>query len=394
MSGSEFPAFSVDEYRARLDAVRQRMQREGLDSLIASNPAHMCYLTGYDGWSFYVHQCVIVSLELAEPLWVGRMMDANAARVTTWLGDDSIVGYPDDYVQSREKHPMDFIAELMRRRGLGGARLGVEKDSYYFTAGSMEHLAAGLPDATLLDATTLVAWVKCIKSEAELRLMREAARITEKTMAAAIDAVRPGVRQCDAAAAILAAQVSGHADAGGDYPAIMPMLPSGVGTSTPHLTWTDLPFREGEATILELAGVRRRYHCPMSRTVHLGPPPAKLADTAKVVVEGLNTAIAAARPGAVCEEVEAAWRAVISRHGIVKESRLGYSCGLAYPPDWGEGTLSLRPGDRTALEPGMTVHVMPGIWLDDWGVEISECVEIREDGARRLCEFPQGLVVK
>jgi Xaa-Pro aminopeptidase len=73
---------------------------------------------------------------------------------------------------------------------------------------------------------------------------------------------------------------------------------------------------------------------------------------------------------------------------------MGYSCGLAYPPDWGEGTLSLRPGDRTELEPGMTIHVMPGVWLDDWGIEISECVHITPDGARRLCNFPQPLIVK
>jgi ectoine utilization protein EutD len=394
MSGHDFPAFSIDEYQARLARVRTRMQAGGLDALITTNPANMGYLTGYDGWSFYVHQCVIVALALDEPIWVGRGMDANAARVTTWLSDNSIVGYPDDYVQSLERHPMDFVADLMKSRSIGAGNIGVEKDGYYFTAGSMEHLLAGLPYASFHDTTKLIAWVKCVKSEAELAMMRDAARIIEKTMAVAIDMVRPGVRQCDAAAAILKAQVEGHADAGGDYPAIMPMLPSGVGTSTPHLTWTDAPFRTGEATILELAGVRRRYHCPMARTVHLGPPPARLADTAKVVVEGLNTAIAAARPGVACEEVEAAWRAVISRHGIVKDSRMGYSCGLAYPPDWGEGTLSLRPGDRTELEPGMTIHVMPGVWLDDWGIEISECVHITPDGARRLCNFPQPLIVK
>jgi len=394
MSANQYMAFPVQEYRARLDRVRRAMEARGLDAVLTTNPAHMCYVTGYDGWSFYVHQCVIVALALDEPIWVGRGMDANAARVTTWLSEDSIVGYPDEYVQSLERHPMDFVCGLMAARGIGGGRIGVEKDGSYFTAAAMEHLCAGLPGARFEDATKLIAWVKCVKSEAELALMRDAARILEKTMTVAIDMVRPGVRQCDAAAAILGAQVAGLPEAGGDYPAIMPMLPSGIGTSTPHLTWTDEPFREGEATILELAGVRRRYHCPMARTVHLGPPPAKLADTAQVVVEGLNTAIAAARPGAACEEVEAAWRGVISRHGIVKDSRMGYSCGLAYPPDWGEGTLSLRPGDRTVLEPGMTIHVMPGVWLDDWGIEISECVEITPTGARRFCDFPQPLITK
>ena len=102
----------------------------------------------------------------------------------------------------------------------------------------------------------------------------------------------------------------------------------------------------------------------------------------------------AAKPGVTCEEVEAAWRATIERHGIVKESRIGYSAGLNYPPDWGEHTVSLRPGDKTVLEPDMTIHMIPGIWMDDWGVEISECFRVTETGHEKFCDFPQELVVK
>jgi Xaa-Pro aminopeptidase len=105
---------------------------------------------------------------------------------------------------------------------------------------------------------------------------------------------------------------------GGDYTAFVPMLPTGRGTSTPHLTWTDEPYKTGEATILELGAARHRYHCPQARTVFLGKPPQKIADTAKVVVEGIAAALDAAKPGATGHEVEAAWRAVISRHGIVE----------------------------------------------------------------------------
>jgi len=56
--------------------------------------------------------------------------------------------------------------------------------------------------------------------------------------------------------------------------------------------------------------------------------------------------------------------------------------------------LSLRPGDRTLLEPDMTLHVIPGVWLDDWGIEISECIHITENGARPFCNFPRELFVK
>ncbi len=387
-------AFEPTEYGQRLDRVRHAMQQAGVDIHVATHPANMCYLTGYDGWSFYVHQLVLVVADEPEPFWIGRKMDAAAARVTTHLGEDHIHGYPDDYVQSTVKHPMDYVADFLRERGWHNRRIGVEMDSYYYTAACHATLTRQLPDARFENTTTLVNWVRCVKSAAELEYMRRAARIIERTMQTALDNVRPGVRQCDAAGEIYRTALRGTEDFGGDYPSIVPLLPTGVGTSTPHLTWSDAPFREGEATILELAGVHRRYHCPMARTVHLGKPPRKLADTASIVVEGLNEALAAARPGVTCEEVEAAWRHSIERHGIVKDSRLGYSTGLNYPPDWGEGTLSLRPGDRTVLEPNMTIHMIPGLWMDDWGIEISEAFLVTEDGAQTLADFPRQLFVK
>ncbi len=386
--------FPPGEYQQRIDKTRASMSERGIDILLSTNPANMGYLTGYDGWSFYVHQLIVLSQDAAQPLWIGRGMDANAAKVTTYLDHDNILGYPDDYVQSTIKHPMNFVADLLASKGWDRGTIGVEMDTYYFTAACYQNLARDLPNATLVDAGTLVNWVRVIKSSNELEYMRQAARIIEKTMRTGVDMVNPGVRQCDAVAAIYASMVSGTREFGGDYSSICPMLPTGVGTSTPHLTWTDEPFKSGEATILELAGVRRRYHCPMARTVHLGKPPQRLADTAEVVIEGLANAIAAAKPGVVCEDVEAAWRRTIERHGIVKESRIGYSTGLNYPPDWGEGTLSLRPGDRTVLEPDMTLHVIPGVWLDDWGIEISECIHITENGARPFCDFPRELFVK
>ena len=388
------PAFEAAEYRERQAKTKARMAAEGIDVLLASDPANMCYLSGYDGWSFYVHQLLVVALDADAPIWIGRGMDAGAAKVTTYLAHDDIVGYPDDYVQSTEKHPMDYVAGVLEARGWGGLRIGVEKDAYYFTAACLASLERNLPNATFVDATGLANWVRIVKSPAELEYMRRAARIVERVMATAFDAVSPGVRQCDAAAAIYQAEISGTPEFGGDYTALVPMLPSGVGTSTPHLTWTDAPFVEGEATILELAGCHRRYHCPMARTVFLGTPPRKVADTAAVVVEGLEAALDAVEPGMTAEAVEAVWRATIARHGIVKDSRIGYSTGLNYPPDWGEHTISLRPGDKTVLEPNMTLHMIPGVWFDDWGIEISECFRVTETGAEPLADVPRELFVK
>jgi ectoine hydrolase len=387
------PPFDRSEYADRLRRTRERMAAAGIDVLIATDPANMNYLTGYDGWSFYTPQGVVVGAD-GDPLLYTRLMDANGARVTTYLDDDHILGFPDHYVQQPGRHPNDWVAEQLRARGLGTGTVALEMDSYYFTARAYEAFRAGLPDARLVDSAELVNWVRSVKSPAELAVMREAARIMERVMAVGIDAVRPGVRQCDAVAAIYDAGIRGTEEYGGEYTSFVPMLPTGIGTSTPHLTWSDRPFTTGEATILELGACRHRYHVPMARTVYLGTPPARLADTAEIVTEGLEAALAAVRPGVTCESIEAAWRAVITRHGLSKESRIGYSVGLNYPPDWGEHTMSLRPGDTTLLEADMTFHIILGMWMDDWGYELSETFRVTPAGAECFTSHPRRLVVK
>lgn len=370
------------------------MAISGYDVFITSNPANMNYLTGYDGWSFYTPQLVALGQAETEPICIVRGIDRPGGFVTTYLSEENMIGYPDHYVQAEDKHPMDWIGSVLVERGLGTGRIGIDMDAYYYSARAHEALRSAMPNAQFEDSKNLVNWVRIIKSPTEIGYMRNAARLIELAMQAGIDAINPGVRQCDAVADIYNAQVRGTPEFGGEYTSIVPMLPTGVGTTTPHLTWNSEPFKQGEATILELAGCRNRYHCPMSRTVHLGPPPERMADVAKVAVEALNVAIETMQPGVTCESVHAAWNNVVSRHGIIKESRMGYSTGLNYPPDWGEHTLSIRPGDTTELLPGMTIHVMPGIWLDDWGVEISETVLVTESGAEKFCDFPQDLVVK
>ena len=82
------------------------------------------------------------------------------------------------------------------------------------------------------------------------------------------------------------------------------------------------------------------------------------------------------------------------KHGIVKDSRTGYPIGVSYPPDWGERTFSLRPGDKTVLRENMTLHFMTGLWMEDWGFEITESIRITQTGHECLADVPRKMVVK
>ena len=387
------PAFEKAEYEIRISKVRKSMDEKNIEVLIVTDPSNMAWLTGYDGWSFYVHQCVVLSLE-REPFWYGRGMDANGAKLTVFMQHENIIGYPDDYVQNPEKHPMDYLSEILTEKNWAQKTIGVEKDNYYFSASCLESLQRNLVQANFVDSTGLVNWQRTVKSPRELEFMRKAAKIVEKMHARIFEVMEPGMRKNDLVAEIYHSGITGTEDGGGDYAAIVPMTPTGADASAPHLTWDDQPIPNNSGTFFEIAGCYRRYHCPLSRTIYLGQPPQKYLDVEKAVLEGIEAGLEAAKPGNFAEDIEAAWRKTIAKYGFEKESRCGYAIGLSYPPDWGERTVSFRKGDKTVLEPNMTFHFMPALWFDDWGLETTESIVITDSGVETLANVPRKLFVK
>jgi len=386
--------FEDGEYLDRITRAKRRMEEAGIELLLVASPANQFWLTGYDGCSYYTPQMVVLAIDEERPLWYGRKMDAVGARFTVFMGEDHIVPYPDEYVASRERHPMQFLASLIRDRGWGARRIGVEMDDYYYTARWHAVLTSSLPDAMFLDAFLLVNWARMRKSPQELQYMAEAGEISSASMRAAVEACEVGERQCDVMAALYKVTIGGTDRIGGTFPCKPPNAMVGELCSAPHLSWTDEPLQRNDIYYIEQGGVRHRYHVPLSRCVYLGEPTGKMLDTVSVIVEGLEAALEAVRPGAPCEDVEAAWRRVISRHGIEKDSRIGYPVGIGYPPTWGELTCSFRQGDRTVIEPGMTFHCIPAIWLDHYGLVVSETFAVTDRGARMLTDTPRRLFVK
>ena len=385
--------FSKSEFQQRVADVKQRMDAAGFDLLICQDPASMNWLTGFDGWSFYTPQAVLVHQEEDTPLWFGRAQDAKSAHITTDIPADNIISFSEPLVHHSEKHPFDELCDLLKSRGWDKARIGVEFDAHYYTARAHHHIVTGLPDAKISDCRELVNWARLVKSEAELVYMREAGRIVTDTMDKAIERLKPGTRQFEVIADVYHTQVTGFDNKFGDYTSLCPLIQVGEGTSTPHLTWTDEPIPDSGLIVMEIGAARRHYHAPLTRTMHIGKPPQDIATLAEVIVEGGDIALDMAKPGVTCEEVEAVWQRTLNKHGFKKESRVGYSIGLNYPPDWGERTASLRPGDKTVLQAGMCFHFQSGVWLDDFGAAVSEPFVVTESGGERLSNVSRELIV-
>ncbi|UOQ56916.1 Xaa-Pro peptidase family protein [Leucobacter allii] len=382
------------ELDARLERVRAAMRGAELDGLLVADPANIFYLSGYNAWSFYTPQLLFVPLE-GEPVLAMREMDALGAHRTAIRYADGVLGYPEPLVHRPDTHPMVWVAEQLRERGHARrGRIGFEGDAHFFAVRSYLALREGIPEWDLVESRELVNWVRLVKSDFEIGEMRAAGRVASAAMRAAVDAIEEGVPLYELAARVQAAQARGVAGADGDYPAIVPMFLYGDGADTPHLTWTDERFGADTAVSIELAGAHHRYHAPLARTVALGRPSPELERLAAVTVEGLDAALAVLEPGRTPADAHAAFSRVLAGHGLEKRSRLGYSIGIGFPPDWGERTVSLRADDRTELRENMTFHVIAGMWMTGYGFEASESVRVAPGGADVLTDAPRRLIVK
>jgi ectoine hydrolase len=289
---------------------------------------------------------------------------------------------------------MEHLSMVIADRGWSKARIGLEMDNYWFSAKAYTTLCKACTDSNLFDATGLVNWQRSVKSDYEVAFIRKAAKIVDAMHAKVFELVEPGLRKNVLIAEVQKQAILGIEGNWGDYAAFVPMTPSGLDATAPHLTWDDRPFKKDEGTFFELGGCYRRYHAPLSRTVYLGNPPQKFLDAEKAVLEATSAGFEKAKPGKTCGEVADAFFVELKRHGFEKDSRAGYSIGLSYPPDWGERTMSIRRGDKTVLEANMTLHFMPALWLDDGGLELSETILITPQGAECLCHTPRKLMIK
>ena len=387
-------SFSKNEYKDRLKKVQLSMQEKGIELLISQDTANINYLTGYDAWSFYYTQCVIVHINADEPICFVRAQDAGGAFIKTYLKKENIIIYDEKYIHTWPLHPYDALVHLIKKNKWDKLNIGVEMDAHYFTAYCYEKLKQGLPNASIIDSERLVNWVRFVKSDAEIDFMKKAAVISENAMRTAMEIINPGIRQCDAVAEIQKSLFKGTSEYGGEYASITTLLPTGKGTSASHLTASDDKFKKGEATVVELSGTYKRYHAPMARTVNLGKPEKKKIDAMNATNEALEAGIAASKPGNTANDVAQNFWNVLDKYNIKKESRTGYSIGIGYPPDWGEHTINISKEDMTILKPNVCYHMIAVMQFGDWGVEASESIRITEDGNELLCNFSRDLHVK
>ncbi|TIU01138.1 MAG: aminopeptidase P family protein, partial [Mesorhizobium sp.] len=364
-------AFPRAEYLRRLSVVKAEMEKREIDALLVSTSADITYLSGYTAKSGYIPEALIVSLKDEEPTFVTRRCDAPGAVHQMFFDSNRVIGYPEALIANPDKDGYDAIIDFLHEGGLAG-RVGMEIKS--LRPESVEKFRTRMPDAKIVDFSKAVAWIRLIKSDLEIAMMREAAAITDAGMLRAVEVIRPGVREADAAAEIISTLIRG---ANGKPSTDLShfLLCASPRSSTPHIRWAEDVFHDGSQINLEFSGVRHGYTSGLMRTLSIGKSSEQLRRVHEGEVAGLEAALAAVKPGATCAEVAMAFNKTLKKHGFAKETRCGYAQGI----EWLEPTASLKEDDLTVLRPNMTFHLMLGNWIDeDFGYVISESFRVTE----------------
>ncbi|RMC62468.1 M24 family metallopeptidase [Sinorhizobium meliloti] len=378
-------AFPRTEHLRRLASLKLEMSRREIDALVVTEQHNITYLTGYTAVSAYVPQGLVVLAHQEEPVFILRPMDAIAAIHQCFMERDKIIAYPEALIANPEKDGYDVIIDYLAENGLAKRGIGIEANS--LPAQAAEKFRKRLPGASILDCTSAVTWIRLIKSDLEIEVMREAAEITAAAMQRAAEVIRPGVHEADAAAELFATLIRGVKGKPGTGIEVIQMCSSPL-TGTAHVMWRDDVFRDGSQINLELAGNRHGYAAAIMRTYSIGAPSERLRRVHDIQVAGLEAALDAVRPGRTCSDVANAFHRTIEKQGLRKESRCGYPIGIG----WLEASASLRDGDMTELKPNMTFHLMLGNWIDeDFGYVISETIRVTESGVEVITNVPRKI---
>lgn len=392
-SGYELPmrehdrlAFSLGEFVRRYDRIQAAMADQGLDALLVRSPENITYFSGYETPGYYKYQCIVVPRE-AEPVFVVRDFEWLNVPEFAWVNRIAKV-YDWD-------HPPMVTVDMLRQLGLAsGKRIGVEKQNFFYTVDEHETLVRGLPDAEFVDATQILQDARMIKSEEEIEAMRRSAHLVDLAMTAGWEATRPGASGDEINAVVNKVLFEN----GGEYMGLPPFVLVGDRACLPHQTGGPNRLADNDLMYFEISASTRRYTAALMRTIFVGEPKDEWRRAAEASIAAVDKALEVIKPGAIPHDVDVAARAVTEKAGFGEyfRSRVGYSIGASYAPDWGEGEIiSLREQEYRPLEPGMTFHTLQ-LYLKyrEYGIGFSESIVVTPDGCERLSRLGRDVVIK
>ncbi|MBO9101536.1 MULTISPECIES: M24 family metallopeptidase [unclassified Rhizobium] len=376
-------SFPESEFKARQDRARVAIAAAGHRALIVTTPENIFWLTGRQTAGYFAFQALVMPVEGEATLLV-RQLELVGSIANTWLND--IVVYQDG------EAPAAVLAEVLRERGIH--RPAIELGGWFLPPVLADEISLRTGGNALIDGSGIIAPLRAVKSPAELAAIRLAATYAQAGIAAGIAACGAGTDENAIAAAMLDAATR----AGSEAMAMEPLVSSGPRSGLPHMTWRRRRLEVGDPVFLELAGSHARYHAALMRLVWIGGPPVEARRMMDCSLHALEAALHEVRPGVPCSAAHEAAQRVIDDGGYTAafRKRIGYSMGVAFAPDWGEGgMLSLFSGVDRIIEPGMVFHLPATLRsYGVWTVGASETVIVTEEGCEPLSTLSRDLTIR
>ena len=368
-------------------------REEGLDALIATSPENVTYSSGYWALSQWIRrgpQTYVVLpveyLERARVIAATSLIDLLADQ-DVWIGDVQRFGFFQcnranaltellDVDQARlydleaDASAMEALKRAIRELGLEAARIGL--DELGLLPGAWEDLQDSFPRATLIKASEHLRRIRAIKTEAEISRLRQAAQITERSIAAALDIARPGATERELARAFHMQTVQEDA---------MPVLGCigfGPRGAMPNVQPSDRVLGQGDVIRFDVGGRFEHYRADIARNAVLGAPCERTRVYHDALHAGVTEALAMIRPGVRATDVfETAVQAVRDA-GLpnYKRSHVGHGIGID-----GYDLPSLSPDSTDIIEEGMVMCVETPYYELGWcGLQVEDTVVVREGG--------------
>jgi len=380
--------FSPAEFERRLHAAKDAMAREGLDGLLLFKQESMYWLTGYDTFGFCFFQCLVLTAG-GQKVLVTRSADLRQAQLTSNIQDIRIWVDRDGADPARTD-----LLPVLEELGLRGRRIGVEFDTHGLTYRNGKRLEAALDGfARLADASLLLSGLRLVKSDEELAHVREAARLGDAALDAAVAATGPGADE----GVILARMHDAIFEGGGDYPGNPFIIGSGPQALLCRYQSGRRRLDPQDQLTLEFAGVYRQYHAALMRTLLVGSADDEHHRMFDAAREALLAAEAALVPGRTMGEVFDTQAAVLDRHGMQAHrlNATGYSLGAVYAPSWMDWPM-FYTGNPVVIGPGMTFFIHIILMNSETGraMTLARTSLVTEGKAEPLAKAPLELIVR
>jgi Xaa-Pro aminopeptidase len=353
------------QYKARLKRLRRSIRDAGCDALLITNPRDIRYLTpfsGEDSWAIVAPRALVVISDFR-------------------FEEDLVCLKGVARVHMRKGSIAQASGGLVRDMNL--ARVGVQGE--HMTLATKRAVAKRAGAKRLVETTGLLAELRMIKDDAEVRLIRKAIRVQERALLDLLPTITAGQTELQLAAR-LECRMKELGASGPSFPTIMAARANG---SKPHAVPGRTKASAGKALLIDWGARVDGYVSDLTRTFSLGRWSRQMREVYEVVLEAQLAAIDAVRPGLTCAELDAAARRVIEDSGYGK--RFGHALGHGIGLDVHEGP---RIGSEIAspLKVGMVITIEPGVYLPGiGGVRIEDDILVTSRGGRVLSSLPKDL---